>query len=90
MPDRFVGSRLVRSSEGPWVSVVLFIVEESEDHDAPDNRGNATSMVSLGVGGTRCRRRQSGRETPLRRPPLELQQTGAARREHLGRATRLH
>lgn len=67
-----------------------FTVEESGDHDAPYNRGNAARMVPLGAGRSWSRCRESGRETPLRRPAVQLQQTRASRGEHLGRAARMH
>lgn len=40
--------------------------------------------------GARRRRRQPRRETPLRRPPVQLQQARPAGRQHHRRATRLH
>lgn len=65
-------------------------MEESGDHDAPHNRGNVARMVPLGVGRSRSRRRESGREAPLRRFAVQLQQARATRGEYLGRAARVH
>lgn len=65
-------------------------MEKLGNHDAPHNRGNVAHMVSFGASRSRSRCRESGRETPLRRSTIQLQQTRAPRGEHLGCATRMH
>lgn len=61
-----------------------------DEKDSAHLGRDAASVAVVGPRGPRSGRRQSGRETPLRRPAQQLQQAGPARGEHVGRAAGLH
>lgn len=58
--------------------------------DASFRRRDAASLVAVGPCSARCCGRESWRQTPLRRPTLQLQQAGETRGQHVGRLESLH
>lgn len=83
----FAGVLLRRWLDLPWLALGP---AAAGAQDAPDNRGNAARLAALGARGARRRGRQPGRQAPLRRSAVQLQQARQAGRQHLRRAARLH